>query len=107
MGIQEVGDVTLVRHAYVRPSVQRGGIGTALLGHVTALAKRPVLIGTWAAATWAVRFYERNGFTLVSPAEKTRLLQAYWDIPARQVETSVVLADARAVREIVRDVATR
>jgi hypothetical protein len=68
-----------------------------LVSHAT----RPVLIGTWAAATWAVRFYEKNGFSLVSPAEKDRLLQAYWDIPTRQVETSVVLADKRALREIV------
>lgn len=103
MGIQDVGDVTLVRHAYVRTSVQRGGIGSALLAHVTSLATRPVLVGTWAAATWAVRFYQRNGFSLVSPAEKDRLLRTYWDIPARQIETSVVLADKRALREIVRD----
>jgi len=102
MGIQEVGDVTLVRHAYVRATAQRGGIGSALLAHVRALATRPVLVGTWAAATWAVGFYQRNGFSLVSPAEKDRLLQTYWSIPARQVETSVVLADQRALREIVR-----
>ncbi|MDO9173897.1 MAG: hypothetical protein Q7V62_03770, partial [Actinomycetota bacterium] len=75
----------------------------ALLGHMLALATRPVLIGTWAAATWAVSFYQRNGFILVSSAEKDRLLQTYWSIPARQVETSVVLADERAWREIVRD----
>jgi GNAT superfamily N-acetyltransferase len=103
MGIQDVADVTLIRHAYVRTTAQRGGIGSALLGHMLALATRPVLIGTWAAATWAVSFYQRNGFALVSPAEKDRLLQTYWSIPARQVETSVVLADERAWREIVRD----
>lgn len=103
MGIQDVADVTLIRHAYVRTSLQRGGVGSALLWHLTAIAKRPVLIGTWAAATWAVRFYEKNGFTQVSPAEKDRLLRTYWNIPARQVETSVVLADERAMREIVRD----
>jgi GNAT superfamily N-acetyltransferase len=102
MGIQDVADVTLIRHAYVRTTAQRGGIGSALLGHMLALTTRPVLIGTWAAATWAVSFYERNGFTVVSPAEKDRLLQTYWSIPARQVETSVVLADERAWRAIVR-----
>jgi GNAT superfamily N-acetyltransferase len=103
MGIQDIADVTLIRHAYVRTTAQRGGIGSALLRHMLSLATRPVLIGTWAAATWAVSFYQRNGFTLVSPAEKDRLLQTYWSIPARQVETSVVLADEWAWREIVRD----
>jgi GNAT superfamily N-acetyltransferase len=103
MGIQDVADVTLIRHAYVRTTAQRGGIGSALLGHMRSLTTRPVLIGTWAAATWAVSFYQRNGFALVSPAEKDRLLQTYWSIPARQVETSVVLADERAWREIVRE----
>ena len=103
MGIQDVADVTLIRHAYVRTTAQRGGIGSALLGHMRSLATRPLLIGTWAAATWAVSFYRRNGFALVSPAEKDRLLQTYWSIPPRQVETSVVLGDERAWREIVRD----
>jgi GNAT superfamily N-acetyltransferase len=101
MGLQDVADVTLIRHAYVRTSAQRHGVGSALLAHLVSHATRPVLIGTWAAATWAVRFYEKNGFSLVSPAEKDRLLQAYWDIPTRQVETSVVLADKRALREVV------
>jgi N-acetylglutamate synthase-like GNAT family acetyltransferase len=95
MGIQDKGDVTLVRHAYVATSAQRGGIGTKLLRHLEGLTHKPVLIGTWAAATWAIDFYVRNGFTVVSRAEKERLLRKYWSIPARQVETSVVLADAR------------
>jgi len=93
MGIQDVGDVTLVRHAYVRPDAQRRGIGGRLLAHLRALTDAPVLIGTWAAAGWAVRFYRKHGFRLVTPEEKDRLLGKYWNIPARQVETSVVLAD--------------
>jgi N-acetylglutamate synthase-like GNAT family acetyltransferase len=91
MGIQDKGDVTLVRHAYVATSAQRGGIGTKLLRHLESLTQKPVLIGTWAAATWAIDFYKRNGFSVVSHAEKERLLRKYWSIPARQVETSVVL----------------
>lgn len=91
MGIQEVDDVTLIRHAYVQPDRQGRGIGAALLAHLMALARRPVLVGTWAAADWAIRFYERNGFALVTPLEKDRLLRRYWSIPERQVETSVVL----------------
>ena len=95
MGIQDKGDVALVRHAYVAPTTQRGGLGTALLHHVEGLTDKPILIGTWAAASWAIDFYRRNGFTLVSTTEKDRLLKKYWSIPARQVETSVVLADRR------------
>jgi len=94
MGIQDVGDVTLIRHAYVRSSVQRGGIGGRLLAHLQTLTERPVLIGTWADAHWAIGFYEKHGFRRVTSAEKDRLLRVYWDIPARQVETSVVLAEA-------------
>jgi N-acetylglutamate synthase-like GNAT family acetyltransferase len=93
MGIQDKGDVALVRHAYVAPGAQRQGIGASLLRHVQGLTKKPVLVGTWADASWAVDFYRRNGFTVVSAAEKDRLLRKYWSIPARQVETSVVLAD--------------
>ncbi len=95
IGIQSKGDVALVRHAYVASNTQRSGVGTRLLRHVLSLATRPVLIGTWAAASWAIDFYRRNGFTVVSEDEKNRLLRAYWSIPERQVETSVVLADAR------------
>lgn len=102
MGLQDVGDVTLVRHAYVLSSHQRGGIGTGLLTSLLGLAERPVLMGTWAAAYWAVAFYEKNGFALATPAEKDRLLKTYWTISERQIETSVVLADMRAMREIVR-----
>ena len=93
MGIQPVKDVTLIRHAYVRTNRRRGGIGAALIAHLRTLADRPVFIGTWAAATWAVAFYRKHGFRLVTPEEKDRLLQTYWSIPPRQVETSVVLAD--------------
>jgi N-acetylglutamate synthase-like GNAT family acetyltransferase len=92
MGIQPVQDVELIRHAYVKPSRQRGGIGGALMEHLMRSATRPVLVGTWAAAEWAIAFYRRHGFEQVTPDEKNRLLRRYWDIPERQVETSVVLA---------------
>lgn len=95
MGIQDVEDVTLVRHAYVRTDARRRGIGSRLLGHLLGRATRPVLMGTWAAAEWAVRFYEKHGFRLVTPEASARLLKRYWSIPDRQVETSVVLADER------------
>jgi GNAT superfamily N-acetyltransferase len=93
MGIQRVGDVTLIRHAYVKTLQQHTGVGSALLRRLQALTRRPLLIGTWAAATWAVNFYRKNGFTLVTEDEKTALLRKYWSIPDRQIETSVVLAD--------------
>ena len=98
MGIQDRGEVALVRHAYVAPSAQRAGIGTSLLRHVLSLTEKPVLIGTWADASWAIDFYRRNGFKLVSSAQKTALLNKYWSIPERQIETSVVLADRRWVK---------
>ena len=97
MGIQDKGDVALVRHAYVAPATQRAGVGTRLLRHVEALVEKPVLIGTWAAASWAIDFYQRNGFTVVPSGHKDRLLRTYWSIPARQIETSVVLANGRWV----------
>jgi len=97
MGIQDVRDVTLLRHAYVRTTRRRGGIGGALLDTLLTKTSRPVLIGTWAAADWAVRFYERHGFRLVTPKEKDRLLKTYWSIPERQIETSVVLADQKGL----------
>lgn len=99
MGIQDKGDVALVRHAYVAPRTQRTGVGTQLLRHVEGLVHKPILIGTWAAASWAIDFYRRNGFTVVPSEEKERLLRAYWSIPARQIETSVVLADRRWIAE--------
>ena len=91
MGIQPLQDVDLIRHAYVRPGSQRGGIGGTLLDHLMRAATKPVLVGTWAAAEWAIAFYHRHGFVQVSPDEKTRLLRTYWTIPERQIETSVVL----------------
>lgn len=91
MGVQAVRDVHLIRHAYVRPGSQGGGIGAALLRALLDRVDGTVLVGTWETATWAIRFYERNGFELVSPEEKDRLLREYWSIPERQVETSVVL----------------
>jgi N-acetylglutamate synthase-like GNAT family acetyltransferase len=95
MGMQDKGDVALVRHAYVATTTQRTGVGTRLLHHVEALVDKPILIGTWAAASWAIEFYRRNGFEVVPSDHKDRLLRRYWSIPARQVETSVVLANGR------------
>ncbi len=95
MGLQQVQDVTLIRHAYVRTSSQKQGIGAQLLSHLRARATAPVLIGTWASASWAIRFYERHGFQMVDNQEKDRLLKKYWSVPERQIETSVVLADER------------
>ena len=93
MGIQDVADVTLIRHAYVRTAYRRRGIGAALLSHLRRLSGKPILIGTWTAATWAIRFYRKHGFRLVAEEEKNRLLTRYWSIPQRQAETSVVLAE--------------
>ena len=95
MGIQDKGEVALVRHAYVAPGVQRKGLGTLLLRHVQGIADKPVLIGTWATASWAIGFYIRNGFSVLPDVDKDVLLGKYWSIPARQAETSVVLADRR------------
>jgi N-acetylglutamate synthase-like GNAT family acetyltransferase len=95
MGIQDKGDVCLIRHAYVRRDRQNRGIGTQLLRHLEAATEKPILIGTWAAATWAVAFYQRSGYRLLPEDEKNRLLRTYWRIPERQVETSVVLADGK------------
>jgi GNAT superfamily N-acetyltransferase len=95
MGIQDVQDVTLVRHAYVRTARRRQGIGGRLLSRLREETTRPILIGTWAAAGWAVRFYEKLGFQSVSPEEKDRLLKRYWSVPDRQIENSVVLADRK------------
>ena len=100
MGIQDKGEVALIRHAYVTPSVQRKGVGTSLLRHVQSLTGNPVLIGTWAAASWAIEFYRRNGFTVVPSSHKDRLLRTYWSIPKRQIETSVVLADCDGWRQV-------
>ena len=95
MGIQRVEDVTLIRHAYVSTADQHRGIGGRLLTHLRAQTAAPMLVGTWADAQWAVRFYERRGFRTVPVEEKDRLLRRYWSVPKRQIETSVVLADER------------
>ena len=95
MGIQDKGEVALVRHAYVATALQRKGIGAGLLKHVQGLTSKPMLIGTWRDAAWAIDFYRRNGFTLLSDRDKDFLLRKFWSIPTRQAETSVVLADQR------------
>jgi len=95
MGRQPLTEVTLIRHAYVRPAAQQQGIGAQLLQHLLRLLDAPVLVGTWAAAWWAIRFYEKYGFKLVTLAQKDRLLRRYWNISDRQVETSVVLGDEK------------
>lgn len=95
MGAQPVQDVVLIRHAYVRTARQNQGIGGRLLSELRRQANRPILIGTWADASWAIRFYEKHGFRLVSPVEKERLLRKYWSISERQIETSVVLGDQK------------
>jgi GNAT superfamily N-acetyltransferase len=93
MGIQPVRDVDLIRHAYVLPGRQRGGVGSVLLEHLIGLSTQRMLVGTWASAEWAIGFYRRHGFELVTPEQKTELLGRYWTIPDRQIETSVVLAN--------------
>ena len=95
MGVQRVRDVVLIRHAYVRTARRNRGIGSRLLDDLLTTITDPVLVGTWAAATWAIRFYRKHGFRLTTEEQKRELLQDYWSIPARQIETSVVLADAR------------
>lgn len=106
MGIQDVKDVTLIRHAYVRGESRAQGIGRVLLESVTGLTARPILIGAWKAASWAIRFYQKNGFTLLDEAEKNRLLAIYWTISRFQAEESVVLADARWLGRAVSSVKT-
>ena len=91
MGSQPVEDVILIRHAYVLPDAQGRGIGHSLLDHLLSVASRPVLVGTWTSAAWAIRFYERHGFTLTSADETRRLLERYWSVPERQMELSSVL----------------
>ena len=94
MGIQEKSDVTLIRHAYVRTASRNKGIGSKLLKHLSELTTKPILVGTWANATWAINFYKKYGFKLVSFDDKEELLRKYWTIPLRQIETSVVLASS-------------
>ena len=93
MGLQSVADVALIRHAYTQTAAQGSGVGSQLLERLRRETTRPLLVGTWKAAAWAVRFYERRGFRLVGDAEKERLLRRYWTIPERQIEESVVLAE--------------
>jgi len=95
MGLQDVQDVALIRHAYTRTSMQRRGIGAKLLSHMRSRTPRPILLGTWRAASWAIRFYEGQGFRLVARDETAELLRRYWKIPERQLDESVVMGDAR------------
>jgi GNAT superfamily N-acetyltransferase len=99
MGIQPVRNVDLIRHAYVLPAYQGHGVGSALIAYLRAKTLRQILIGTWAAATWAIRFYERRGFQLVPETTKALLLRTYWTVSERQIETSVVLAAPRLTSE--------
>jgi N-acetylglutamate synthase-like GNAT family acetyltransferase len=103
MGIQHVLDVSLIRHAYVRTAKRQKGIGAKLLGALRVQTSRPMLMGTWAAAAWAIRFYEKHGFRLVTPDEKNVLLKKYWNISDRQVQTSVVLADQKWFESRLKD----
>jgi GNAT superfamily N-acetyltransferase len=96
MGTQAMDGLDLIRHAYVRPGRQRRGVGAALLEHLLRISAPRVLVGTWAAADWAIAFYERHGFELVPPARKDELLRTYWSIPERQTATSVVLELSRS-----------
>jgi GNAT superfamily N-acetyltransferase len=93
MGIQHIQDVTLIRHSYVRTAKQNQGVGAKLLSGLRRQTDNPILIGTWADAVWAITFYEKHGFRIVSQGDKDLLLKKYWSIPERQVETSVVLAE--------------
>ncbi len=95
MGIQQRGEVDLIRHAYVRTRHRRHGIGARLLAHIERLSAKPILIGTWAAAGWAIRFYEKHGYRVLARGDTERLLRRYWSVPERQIATSVVLASAR------------
>ncbi len=95
MGIQQVQDVMLIRHSYVRTARQHRGVGGRLLSFLRLQTTHPILVGTWAEAVWAIRFYEQHGFRVVSREDKDRLLKKYWSVPDRQIETSVVLADEK------------
>ncbi|HXZ93840.1 MAG TPA: GNAT family N-acetyltransferase [Burkholderiales bacterium] len=95
MGLQDRGEVDLIRHAYVRTRDRRRGIGAGLLAHVERLSAKPILIGTWAAARWAIDFYEKHGYRVLAREDTERLLRRYWSVPERQIATSVVLASAR------------
>lgn len=95
MGIQDRIDVNLIRHAYIRQRLRQTGIGTRLLKHLESISNKPILVGTWAEAVWAISFYRKNRYLLVNETEKNRLLKKYWSISERQIETSVVLASKK------------
>jgi GNAT superfamily N-acetyltransferase len=106
MGIQDRGEVSLIRHAYVYAAQRRKGIGETLLKHLESMTAKPILIGTWKAAAWAIRFYEKNGYRLLSRPETEQLLRKHWSIPERQIETSVVLANAGWISRALRKTET-
>ncbi len=91
--MQEKGGVSLIRHAYVRTNQRNNGIGGELLAYLISLTKRPLLIGTWASAFWAIGFYEKHGFQVVSEASKETLLRKYWNVSDKQIQSSVVLTN--------------
>ena len=95
MGIQDKKDVALIRHAYVRSRLHRNGLGTALLNHLQSRADTPFLVGTWGQASWAISFYEKNGYRLVSEMQKNVLLRRYWSVPDAQIRASVVMTNSR------------
>jgi GNAT superfamily N-acetyltransferase len=95
MGMQPRSDVELIRHAYVRTAHRQRGIGRALLKHLESMTTKPILIGTWAAAAWAIEFYQKNGYRILLKDEAAHVLRTYWNIPERQIEVSVVFANSR------------
>ena len=93
MGLQVAGKAALIRHAYVRTAHQGRGLGGRLLARLRTETVQPLLVGTWAAATWAISFYQRHGFVCLGPEESRHLLDAYWTVPESQAVASVVLAE--------------
>jgi N-acetylglutamate synthase-like GNAT family acetyltransferase len=99
MGVQDKGHVVLIRHAYIRTAARRRGIGAELLSTLIHTTDKPILIGTWRAAEWAIDFYQKHGFEVLPDYKAQELLHKYWKVPTRQMETSVVLADQRFIAE--------
>lgn len=100
MGVQDKGSVVLIRHAYVRTAARRQGIGAKLLNDLVLKTEKPVLAGTWRAARWAIDFYQKHEFSVLPERQAQELLRKYWNVPTRQMETSVVLADQRFMAQM-------